>query len=165
MQRGLDRLKIRTKMETIQITVSLRSARIMRRVLETWGNSSGKPSAKTDLKKLQEKKKRTCKIVDFAVPADHRIKPKESKTKNKYLSFARELKKLWNIKVTIIRIVIGAFATDTKVLLKGPENLELRGRVGTIQTAAFLRTARILRRVLETWEDLLSLKLPWKIIS
>ena len=39
------------------------------------------------------KKKRTCKIVDFAVPADHRIKLKESEKKDKYLDLARELKK------------------------------------------------------------------------
>ena len=31
--------------------------------------------------------------MDFAVPADHRIKPKESKKKDKYLDHARELKK------------------------------------------------------------------------
>ena len=41
----------------------------------------------------QQKKKRICKIVDFAVPADHRIKLKESKKKKKYFDFARELKK------------------------------------------------------------------------
>ena len=39
------------------------------------------------------------------------------------------------------------------------------GRVETIQTTALLRTAKILRRVLETWGDLLSLKLQWKTIS
>ena len=38
------------------------------------------------------KKKRTCKIVDFAVPTDHRIKLKECERKDKYLDFARELK-------------------------------------------------------------------------
>ena len=44
------------------------------------------------------KKKRTCKIVDFAVPADHRIKLKECEKKNKYLDLTRELKKkLWNM--------------------------------------------------------------------
>ena len=31
--------------------------------------------------------------MDFAVPTDHRIKLKESKRKDKYLDFARELKK------------------------------------------------------------------------
>ena len=39
------------------------------------------------------KKKRTCKIVDFAVPADHRIKLKESEKIGKYYDLARELKK------------------------------------------------------------------------
>ena len=113
----------------------------------------------------QQQKKRICKIVDFAATAGHRIKLKECKKKDKYLDLARELKKLWNMKVTIISIVIGAFGTVTKWLLKGLEDLEVRGRVETIQTTALLRTARILRRVLETWGDLLSLKLQWKAIS
>ena len=61
--------------------------------------------------------------------------------------------------------VIGAFGTVTKGLLKGLEDMEVGGRVETIQTTTLLRTARILRRVLETWGDLLSLKLQWKTIS
>ena len=109
-------------------------------------------------------RKRICKIVDFAVPADHRINLKESEKKDKYLDLARELKKLWNMKVTILPIVIGALGTVTKGL-KSLEDLEISGRVKTIQTTALLRTARILRRVLETWGDLLSLKLQWKTIS
>ena len=51
------------------------------------------------------------------------------------------------MQVTIIPIVIGAFGTVTKRLLNGPEDLEVGGRVETIQTIALLRTARILRRV------------------
>ena len=88
--------------------------------------------------------------MDFAVPADHRIKLKEFEKKDKYLDHARESKKLRNMKGTIIPIVIGAFGTVTKGLLKGLEDLEVGGRVETIQTTALLRTARILRRVLET---------------
>ena len=60
------------------------------------------------------------------------------------------LKKLWNMKVTIVPIVIGAFGTVTKGLLKGLKDLEIGGAVETIQTTALLKTARILRRVLET---------------
>ena len=60
------------------------------------------------------------------------------------------MKKLWNMQVTIIPIVIGAFGTVTKGLLKWLEDLEVGGRVETIQTTALLRTARILRGVLET---------------
>ena len=69
------------------------------------------------------------------------------------------------MKVTIVPIVIGARGTVTKELLKGLEDLEVGGRVEIIQTTALLRTARILRRVLEAWGDLLSLKLQWKAIS
>ena len=97
--------------------------------------------------------------MDFAVPVDPKVKVKESEKKDKYLHFARELKKLWNMKVTFIPIVIGALSTDIKRLIKGLEDLEIRGRVETIRTTALLRSARILRRVLETWGELLSLKL------
>ena len=64
----------------------------------------------------KKKKKKICKIVDFAVPADHGIKLKECEKKDKYLDLARELKKLWNIKVTIVPTAIGAFGTITKGL-------------------------------------------------
>ena len=64
-------------------------------------------------KKRKKKRKRTCKVVDFAVPADHRVKLKESEKKDKYPDLARESKKLWKMKVTIILILIGAFDTVT----------------------------------------------------
>ena len=41
----------------------------------------------------QQQKKRTCKIVEFTVPADHRVKLKESEKRDKYLDLAREFKK------------------------------------------------------------------------
>ena len=131
-------------------------------------NSARRP----DLIIINKKIKRICKIVDFAVPADHRINLKECEKKDKYLNLARELKKLWNMKVTIVPIVISDFGSITNILLKGLEDLEVGGRIETIQTTTLLRTARILRRVLETWGDLLSLKqrvkyhqltLMWKI--
>ena len=84
----------------------------------------------------KKKKMKICKIVDFAVPADHRIKLKECEKKDKYLDLVRELKKLWNMQVTILPIVIGAFVTVTKGLRKGLEELEVGGRVETIQTTA-----------------------------
>ena len=68
------------------------------------------------------------------------------------------------MKLTIIPIVIGASGLVTKGLLKELEELEVGGRVETIQTTTLLRTARIARTVLETWGDLLSFKFPWKTI-
>ena len=85
--------------------------------------------------------------MDLAVLANHRVKLKESEKLNIYLDLARELNKLWNMKVTIIPIVIGTFGTVTKKLTKELEDMEIRGRVKTIQTTTLLRSARILRRV------------------
>ena len=68
------------------------------------------------------KKMKICKVVDFAVPADHRIKLKESEKRDTYIDLARELKKRWNMKVSILPVVIGAFGTVTKELLKGLED-------------------------------------------
>ena len=59
----------------------------------------------------QQQKKRTRRIVDFAVPVDHRIK---SEKKDNYLDLAGELKKVWNMKVTVIPNVNGALSTVTK---------------------------------------------------
>ena len=83
-------------------------------------------------------------------PADHIINLKECENKDKYLDHDRELKKLWNMKVTSVPIVIGASVTITIGLLKGLEDLEVGWRVEIIQMTALLRTARILRPVLET---------------
>ena len=46
------------------------------------------------------------------------------KKKDKYLNLARELKKLWNMKVMFLPTVIGAFDAVTKGLLKRLEDLE-----------------------------------------
>ena len=73
------------------------------------------PARRPDLI-IINKKKRICKIVDFAVLVDHIIKLKESEKEDKYLDLARELKELWNMKVTIVPIVIGALGTITKGL-------------------------------------------------
>ena len=73
---------------------------------------------------------------------------KENEKKEKYLDLAWELKKLWNNKVTVISVVIGALGTITEALIPGLEDLEIRGQVETIQTTSLLRSDRILRRVL-----------------
>ena len=89
--------------------------------------------------------------MDFAVPADHRVKLKESEKRDnnrdllknypptKKKNETKKQQKLWKVKL----IVIGALGTVTKGLVQGLEDLEITGRVGTIQTTALLRSARI----------------------
>ena len=68
--------------------------------------------------------------MNFAVSAEHRVELKESEKKDKYLESLERLKKkkqqLWNMKVTVIPIVIGALCTFTKGLIKGLEDWEIR---------------------------------------
>ena len=54
------------------------------------------------------------KKLDITVPADHRVKLKEDEKKDEHLDLARELKKLRNMKVTFIPILIGALGKSPK---------------------------------------------------
>ena len=85
-----------------------------------------------------------------AVLADHRVELKEREKKDKYLDLAREFKKTCKMKVMIIPILIGALGTVTKGLAQGLEDLEITGQGKTVQTTAGLRSAKILRRLLNS---------------
>ena len=51
--------------------------------------------------------------------------------------------------VMVVPIIIGALGIISKILKRGLEELEIGRRTETIQTTAWLRSARILRRVPE----------------
>ena len=53
-------------------------------------------------------KRRTCKIIDFAVPGDSRIEEKEKEKIQNYQDLRRELQKIWNMRVKIIPLVVGS---------------------------------------------------------
>ena len=125
---------------------------------KNWSPNLSQMTKPSDSQK-KKKKRRTCRIVDFAVLADRKVKLNENEKKDKYIDLARERKKQLNMKVVVIPVVIGTLDTVTKRLVHRLEDLEIRLRVATMQTTASLKSARILIRVLETWRDLLSLKL------
>ena len=70
-----------------------------------------------------KKKKRICRVMDFAVPASHSLKIKESEKRDKYLDLVRELRKLRNMRVTVIPIITGALGTVNKCLEKRTEGV------------------------------------------
>ena len=71
-----------------------------------------------DFMMINKKKKRTCKIVDLALPTKHRVKLKEIEKKDKHVDLDWESKKkLWNTKVTFIPIRISGIGTVTEWLL------------------------------------------------
>ena len=81
-------------------------------------------------------KKKDLQNCGLYYPGGLLRKLKENEKRDKYLDLARELKKLRNMKVTIILIVIGGLGTVTKGLVQGLEDLEISGRVETIQITA-----------------------------
>ena len=94
--------------------------------LEFWDTNGSLNLGQTTRPYNYQQKKRTCRTVDFTVSADH-SKTLRNKKKYKNLDVIRGLKNLWNMKSTIIPIVIGALGTVTKGLAKGLEDLEIRG--------------------------------------
>ena len=63
-----------------------------------------------------DKKVRSCKIIDFAVPGDSRIVEKEKDKIEKYQELGRELQKIWNVKVKIIPLVVGLLYPNSLVI-------------------------------------------------
>ena len=57
--------------------------------------------------------------MDFAVPADHKVKFKENEKRDKFLHFAKELRKLWSRKMIVTPFIIGELITLPKDLVKG----------------------------------------------
>ena len=80
------------------------------------------------------KKNRTYCLEDFVIPVDPRVKVKE----NKYLNLAGELRKLWNMKVTVIPVITGSLRMVPKSFVRGLEELEIGGRAETIETTVLV---------------------------
>ena len=83
------------------------------------------------------------------MPFDSRVDSKEVEKIEKYQDLARELRKIWNKKVKVIPIIIGALGTTPKLLRKRLEDIGIDTKVVELQKSAILYSARILRKVLE----------------
>ena len=100
-----------------------------------------------------EKKERSCKIIDFVkqliVPGVCRIEEKEKDKIEKYQDLGRELQKIWNVKVKIIPLVVGSSGAIPKQFGNRYKQIGIAGGTAEVQKTVLLRTARILRKVLE----------------
>ena len=99
---------------------------------------------------IKNKKKNTC---GFSCSTRQQ---NGNKGNQKYLDHARELKQLWNMRVTVISIIIGTIPQNPEKRL---DEQEIQERNKTLQTTAMLRLAGILTRILENWGDLLLFRL------
>jgi hypothetical protein len=89
--------------------------------------------------------------IIMAIPADRNIMPKEAEKKLKYKSLGVEIQRMWNLKCTIISVIIGATGIVTKSLRKNLEAIPGKHSIDSVQKKAILGTAQTVRKVLQ-WE-------------
>ena len=98
---------------------------------------------------LVDKKEKICKIIDFAVPGDSRIEEKEKDKIEKYQDLGRELRKIWNVKVKIIPLVVGCLGAIPKQFGNRLKQIGFTAGTAQVQKTVLLGMARTLRKVLE----------------
>ena len=98
---------------------------------------------------LVDKKKRSCKIIDFAFPGDSKIEEKEKDMIEKYQDLGRELQKIWNVKVKIIPLVIGSLGAIPKQFGNRLKQIGITAQTAQVEKTVLLGTGRILRKDLE----------------
>jgi hypothetical protein len=97
---------------------------------------------------FKNKKEKTCTLIDVAIPADRKVVLKEAEKKLKYKSLCLEIKKMWNLKCTIIPVTIGATGIVTRILRKNLEAVPGKHSIDSLQKTAVLGTSHIIRKVL-----------------
>jgi len=65
---------------------------------------------------IKNNKEKTCTLIDVAIPADRNVVQKEEEKKLKYKSLCVEIQRMWNLKCTVITIIIGATGIVTRSL-------------------------------------------------
>ena len=97
-----------------------------------------------------DKKERSCKIIDFAVPGDNRIEEKEKDKIEKYQDLGRELQKMWNVKVKIILLVVGSLGAIPKQFGNRLKQIGITVGTAQVQKRVLLGKARTLRKFLKS---------------
>ena len=80
-----------------------------------------------------DKKRRTCKIIDFAVSGDSRIEEKEREKIEKYQDLRRELQKIWNVRLKIISLVVGSLGAIPKQFGNRLKETGITAEIGQVQ--------------------------------
>ena len=63
---------------------------------------------------IKNKKEKTRTLIDVAIPTDRNVVQKEAEKKLKYKSLCIEIQRMWNLKCTIVPVIIGATGIVTR---------------------------------------------------
>ena len=64
---------------------------------------------------IKHKKEKTCTLIYVAISADRNVVQKEAEKKLKYKSLWIEIQRMWNLKCTIVPVIIGATGIVTRI--------------------------------------------------
>jgi hypothetical protein len=98
---------------------------------------------------IKNKKEKTCTLIDVALPADRNVVQKEAYRKLKHKSLSIEIQPMWNLKSTIIPVIIGATGIVTKRLRKNLEAIPGKRSIDSLRKTAILGTSHTIRKVLQ----------------
>ena len=85
----------------------------------------------------------------MAIPSDRNVVQKEAEKKSKYKILGRDIQRKWNLKCTIIPIIIGATGIVTRSLRKNLEAIPGKHSIDSLQKTTTLGTSHIIRKVLQ----------------
>jgi hypothetical protein len=83
------------------------------------------------------------------IPADRNVVQKEAKKKLKYKSLGTDIQRMWNLKCTIIPVIIAATGIVTRSLRKNLKAVPGKYSIYSLQKTAILGTSHIIRKVLQ----------------
>jgi len=83
------------------------------------------------------------------MPADRNVVQKEEEKEFKYNSLCIEVQRMWNLKCTIVPVIIGATGIVTRSLRKNLETVPGKDSIDSLQKIAVLGTSHIIRKVLQ----------------
>jgi hypothetical protein len=98
---------------------------------------------------IKNKKEKISTLIDMATSVDRNFMQKEAEKKLKYKSLGIEIQRMWNLKCTVIPVIIGATGIVTKTLRKNLEAIPGKHSIDSLQQTAVLGTAHIIRKVLQ----------------
>ena len=101
------------------------------------------------IKIIKNNKEKTCALIDVAIPADRNAVQKEAEKKLKYKSLCIEMQRMWNLKCTIVPVIIGATGMVTRSLKKNLETVPGKHLTDSLQKTAILGTSHTIRKVLQ----------------
>ena len=91
-----------------------------------------------------DKEHHKCQIIGFAIPYDTRGDDNKVEKIDKHLDLAMELKKVWNMKVSVVPLVMGTLGTPAKALEKRLKTIGTETKITALQKTVLIYTNRIL---------------------